>query len=960
MLLFFYRNILLSTLSIIYTYLIMNLGGKINMHKIGVPLEGFAEFSKTVAANGAVLIKNQEQILPIKTTDSVSIFGRTQINYYRSGTGSGGSVNVLYSTNLLSACRTHEAITINEDLATIYEAWVSKNPFDNGGGRWACEPYHQKEMPLSEHIIEEARRKSNKAIIVIGRTAGEDKDNTNQPGSYQLTDEEKNMLQLVTKYFKQVVVVLNVANIIDMNWVNDPSYLHPIQGVLYVWQGGMEGANAVADLLAGTVTPSGKLTDTIAYSLEDYPSASNYGSSIKNFYQEDIYVGYRYFETFCPEKVQYEFGYGLSYTQFEIIPKKASLITKNNEKHIQLEVLVKNIGTQFAGKEVIQVYYSAPQGKLGKPAKALIAFEKTDLLAPGTSQTLVISFPISQMASYDDSGITGHKSAYILEPGEYIFYVGNSVKNVTQVHIDGKTGYHQASLEVILQLKEALAPTEAFTRIKPGSRNANGTYEITYENVPTQSISLSDRIQANLPESLPITGDKGYTLKDVYKKKIPMATFIAQLTKHELATLVRGEGMSSPLVTPGTASAFGGVSDNLVAYGIPVACSADGPSGIRMESGLHATQIPIGTLLAATWDTKLVKSLYELEGKELLRNQIDLLLGPGLNIKRYPLNGRNFEYFSEDPLISGVFAAAITKGLELGGGYATLKHFACNNQEKERSVVDAIVSERAIREIYLKGFELAVKQGGAKAIMTAYNPLNGHQTASNYDLITTILREEWGFKGIVMTDWWAKMNDVVYGGEATIQNTHFMVRSQNDLYMVVGNYGAKSNIHGDYTLEALDNGTLQIGELQRCAMNICNFLMETTAFSRTTVNKPKLRFIKASSEPTSTEPHSLARNSEVAFDAVCPPCIQVSTAGAYHIIVNMMSPQSSLSQTASNVYLNNELIATIQSNGTSGKWITQKIVTVELECGNYQLNANFIKPGLQIGSVTFQLVPTNN
>ena len=930
------------------------------MHKIGIPLEGFAEFSKIVAANGAVLIKNQEQILPIKTTDRVSIFGRTQVNYYRSGTGSGGSVNVLYNTNLLGACRTHEAITINEDLAAIYETWVSQNPFDNGGGRWACEPYHQKEMLLSDHIVKEARGKSNKAIVVIGRTAGEDKDNTNEPGSYQLTDEEKNMLQLVTKHFEQVVVILNVANIIDMNWINDPSHRHPIQGVLYVWQGGMEGASAVVDLLVGTVTPSGKLTDTIAYSLEDYPSASNYGDPIKNFYQEDIYVGYRYFETFCPEKVQYEFGYGLSYTQFEIMPKEASVIIKNNEKHIQLEVLVKNIGTHFAGKEVVQVYYSAPQGKLGKPAKALIAFEKTDLLAPGTSQTLHISFPISQMASYDDSGITGHKSAYILEPGEYIFYIGNSVKNVTRLHIDGKPSYHQASLEVTLQLTEALAPTKAFTRIKPGARNADGTYELTYENVPTQSISLSDRIQENLPESLPITGNKGYTLKDVYEKKIPMTTFIAQLTEYELATLVRGEGMSSPLVTPGTASAFGGVSDSLIAYGIPAACTADGPSGIRMESGHHATQVPIGTLLAATWDTKLVKSLYELEGKELLLNQIDLLLGPGLNIKRYPLNGRNFEYFSEDPLISGVFATAITQGLELGGSYATLKHFACNNQEKERSVVDAIVSERALREIYLKGFELAVKEGGAKAIMTAYNPLNGHWTASNYDLNTTILREEWGFKGIVMTDWWAKMNDVVKGGEATIQNTHFMVRSQNDLYMVVGNYGAENNIYGDHTIEALNSGTLQIGELQRCAMNICNFLMETTAFSRMTANKPKLRFIKASSEPTSIEPHSLAENPEVTFDPVCPPCIKVSTAGAYDFIVHMMSPESSLAQTASNVYLNNELIATIQTNGTSGKWITQKLVTVELECGNYHLTANFIKPGLQIGSVTFQLASSNN
>ncbi len=268
----------------------------------------------------------------------------------------------------------------------------------------------------------------------------------------------------------------------------------------------------------------------------------------------------------------------------------------------------------------------------------------------------------------------------------------------------------------------------------------DGSYEITYVEVPKQKISLAERIEKNLPEQyfskLEI---KGYKLRDVYDKKVSMETFIAQLTDDQLATIVRGEGMSSPWVTPGTASAFGGVSDGLFNYGIPIACTADGPSGIRMETGLKATQLPIGTLLAATWDVKLVEELYVMEGQELLSNNIDVLLGPGLNIRRSPLNGRNFEYFSEDPFITGVFAAAQTRGIMKGGSNATLKHFACNNQEKARSYVDAVVSERAVREIYLKGFEMAVKQGGANSIMTSYNPINGHWAASNYDLNTTIL-----------------------------------------------------------------------------------------------------------------------------------------------------------------------------------------------------------------------------
>src|SRR5690606_20451816 len=316
----------------------------------------------------------------------------------------------------------------------------------------------------------------------------------------------------------------------------------------------------------------------------------------------------------------------------------------------------------------------------------------------------------------------------------------------------------------------------------------------------------------SLHDALPI-------LRDVHDGKVSMEDFIAQLSDEDLATIVRGEGMVSPLVTPGTASAFGGVSDRLLSYGIPVGCTADGPSGIRMDSGDKATQVAIGTLLAATWNVELVEELYVMEGQELLRNNIDTLLGPGLNIRRSPLNGRNFEYFSEDPLISGAFAAACTRGIISGGSYATLKHFACNNQEKHRTKVDAVVSERALRELYLKGFEIAVKDGGANSIMTSYNPINGHWAASNYDLNTTILRGEWGYDGIVMTDWWANMNDPIDGGESSRQNTYAMVRAQNDLYMVVPNYGAEINAMEDNTLEKLADGTLTRGELQRNAMN---------------------------------------------------------------------------------------------------------------------------------------------
>jgi beta-glucosidase len=919
-------------------------------------LEGFAEFSRTVAAEGAVLLKNEGQALPIQKDENVSVFGRIQVNYYRSGTGSGGSVHVAYTTNLLDGLRSKKGLTVNEELAAVYEKWIEENPFDDGGKVWAAEPWNQQEMPLTDELVSQARSKSSKAIVVIGRTAGEDQDNVDAPGSYRLTEDEKAMLKQVTNHFEQTIVVLNVSNIMDMSWLNDESYVHPIQSVIYSWHGGMEGGNAIADVLAGDVTPSGKLTDTIAYSIEDYPSTSNYGNEFKNLYQEDIYVGYRYFETFRPEKVQFEFGYGLSYTTFTTKAEDAKWISQDGENSIKVNVTVTNTGTTYAGKEVVQIYYEAPQGQLGKPAKALVAFGKTNLLQPGESQRLTVSFPVDSMASYDDAGVTGHASAYVLEAGTYRLYVGTSVKNVEHVSIDGQDGYVVETIQLVEQLQEAMAPTESFTRMKPGIRKDDGSYELIFADVPTRQVSMAERIEQCLPQTLEQTGNQGYKLRDVKDGKVSLEAFIAQLSDQDLAAIVRGEGMSSPLVTSGTASAFGGVSDSLFNFGIPVACTADGPSGIRMDSGEKATQVSIGTLLAATWNAELVEELYVMEGQELLRNQVDALLGPGLNIRRSPMNGRNFEYFSEDPLISGVFAAACTKGIMKGGSNATLKHFACNNQEKHRSKVDAVVSERALREIYLKGFEIAVKEGGANSIMTSYNPVNGHWAASNYDLNTTILRGEWGFQGIVMTDWWAIMNDGVEGGPADRKNTNWMVRAQNDLYMVVPNYGAEINGWDDNTIESLENGTLTRGELQRSAMNICEFIMNAPVFSRKHEIVENVASFQANASLTTEQAQVLADDAQVKPAVGEPVYMKVDEAGQYRIIVQIMSPEPELAQSACNVILNDQLMTTIQTNGTEGKWIRQKLVKVELEAGVYELKLDFTKPGLQIDWIEFKQV----
>ena len=915
------------------------------MGKYGNPLPGFGAYCRKAAAEGAVLLKNENHTLPLKKDEMISVFGRCQFDTYRSGTGSGGAVNVPYAVNIIKGMRDSGDFTINEKVVKVYEEWLQENPFDNGGGVWAGEPWNQKEMVISEEVVKTAAAKSKKALYIIGRTAGEDKDYANEVGSYLLTEEELENLSVLTSCFDQVAVLMNVSNIIDMSWVNDPAYKGHITAVLYTWQGGMETGNAVADVLSGKVSPSGKLTDTIAKALSDYPAADNFGDEKQNIYAEDIYVGYRYFETFCPEKVLYPFGYGLSYTTFETKVKGAV----SDAETITITAEVKNTG-DCKGKEVVQVYVHAPQGTLGKPARELKAFAKTKELVPGETEELTLLVPVKCLASYDDSGVTGQKSCYVLEPGAYEFYVGNSVRATEKADIDGKGAYEVKQLTIIEKLTEALAPVVSFDRLKPGACGEDGIYETGKEAAPQRTVKLGERIHANLPEALEITGDQGIRLSDVAEGHATLDAFIAQLQKEELATIVRGEGMSSPKVTPGTASAFGGVSDALHAYGIPVACCSDGPSGIRMEGGWKATQLPIGTLLACSFNLPMMEELYEMEGKELVSNEIDTLLGPGINIHRHPLNGRNFEYYSEDPFVTGTFAAAAVRGIKKGGSTATVKHFAANDQEKARHTVDAVVSERALREIYLKGFEIAVKEGGAVSIMTSYNPINGHWSASNYDLNTTVLRGEWGFDGIVMTDWWASMNDPIEGGEQSRQMTSAMVRAQNDLYMVINNNGAEINAMQDDSVEALENGKLTVGELQRSAKNICKFIVNALVMTRPL--KP-LEEVKAFAPLQDVEETSAESSSDAAVrftpEYGKTERIYVKEDGIYHVVASLMSKQPDLAQVASNININGELLCTVQTGGTWGRYMTQKLTRVALKNGWYDVTTEVVKPELEFG-----------
>ena len=788
--------------------------------------EVYAGYARKAQAEGAVLLENRNGALPLAPGSRVALFGRSQFHYYKSGTGSGGMVNTDYVTGVREAILQRDAYVLAASVEKAYEDWLPSHPFDPGRG-WATEPWFQEEMVPEEELVREAAREADAAIVIIGRTAGEDKDNSPSPGSWYLTGQEETMLERVCAAFERTIVILNVGNIMDMNWVQRFSPA----AVLYVWQGGQEGGNGILDLLTGEISPSGKLADTIARDITDYPSDADFADPDRNYYAEDIYVGYRYFETFAKEKVLYPFGYGLSYTTFEIRGQGMESI---GDDTINFRARVINTGA-VPGKEVVQIYCEAPQGKLGKPARVLCAFRKTITLDPGHFQEVRFKVPIRAIASYDDSGVTGHKSAWVLEEGTYNFHMGCSVRDTKPC------GSLQLSgTAVIEQLEEAMAPIRAFDRMKPqlsqNTAQAAGTdagtesasYTVIYEPAPLRTEDPLARRAKRLPPEYPYTGDRGYRLKDVAEGKVTMEAFLAQLSDEDLACLTRGEGMCSPKVTPGTASAFGGLTESLVRFGLPAACCSDGPSGIRMDTGAIAFSIPSGTCLACTFNLVLVKELFDWLGAEVRMNEIDTLLGPGMNIHRHPLNGRNFEYFSEDPFLTGKMAAVQLRGLRESGVVGTVKHYCANNQEYRRMKTDSVISERALREIYLRGFEMAVREGAATSVMTTYGSVNGAWTASQYDLLTTILRGQFGFGGIVMTDWGASGSEE--NGPESRQQTASMIRAQNDLYMVVDD--AASNSNNDDTLQGLGEGRITRGELQRAAYNICRFLLDTPAFAR--------------------------------------------------------------------------------------------------------------------------------
>lgn len=720
--------------------------------------------SMEAAQEGMVLLKNTDKLLPLPSGINVCLFGKGTFDYVKGGGGS-GDVHTKYIRNLYDGIKVNYSAAICEEVADYYLQNVKKQYADGS------EPGMTVEPELPDALVETGRAFSDTAIISISRFSGEGWDRSSvefngeynpwphevsmpqiagkifPDGDFYLTKEEKAMIAKVTAAFPKVVVVLNVGGMIDTSWIKDDP---AIGAALLAWQGGMEGGLAAADILFGWVNPSGKLPDTFAAQVDDYPSTDNFHDSPWYVeYTDDIFVGYRYFETLPgqKQKVVYPFGYGLSYTDFEITVLEASLDTEP----LSMQIKVKNTG-EMAGKEVVQIYAQAPQGKLGKPKYVLVGFQKTQMLEPGQEQVISIAFDRYGFSSFDDTG-TVCKSAYVLEKGDHHFYVGGGLHNIAPVD---KVLTIEKDV-VVQQLTQELAPSALPKRLRAdGTWEALETSEGNDPNAclfkkmePGTEEGLKPGVRAEASRCL-FNPNAPKQLKDVVDEKITLDAFLAQLSDEELIHLLGGQPNT------GVANTFG--IGNLPEYGIPNAMTADGPAGVRIQPqcGVATTAFPCGTLLASTWNPEIVEKVGAAGGAELKENNLAIWLTPAINIHRNPLCGRNFEYYSEDPLLAGATGSAMVRGIQSNKVSACVKHFAVNNKETNRKQSDSRVSERALREIYLKAFEIIVKTADPWTIMSSYNIINGHRASECKALLETILRNEWGYQGVVVTDWWTR------------------------------------------------------------------------------------------------------------------------------------------------------------------------------------------------------------
>lgn len=788
------------------------------------------EIARRAAEEGIVLLKNEEHLLPLKKGSKLALFGSGASRTVKGGTGS-GDVNERKSISIFEGLKDAGFLITTEKWLREYE-----------------EEYKRKRLEWKEEILEKTRSgtdfftaystspfqipagpeiyttDADVAVFVLARNAGEGADRRAEKGDYFLSDEEYMLLSDICDKYEKVILLLNSGGVVDLSFLEK---LPKIQAVLTVSQPGQEGGTAVADVISGLVSPGGKLTDTWAVSYNDYPNAGtfshNNGNIEKEKYEEGIYVGYRYFDTF-EIPVRYGFGYGLSYASFTI---NTAWIETSENGEVRVKVKVRNSSQEFSGKEVVQLYVSLPVGKLEKEFRRLCAFSKTRILAPKEEETIALTFDAQTLASFDES-----RAAWILEPGCYGIYVGSSLG--------------ESTLEGILKVKQekVLAETEHICPLRETLEELSA---------PTDKVRKRYEALVNNSENVPcfsydLVGN--HTVRYCYDDKETedeASRITRELSEDQLISLAVGDpgkGQGSNLGAAGISvpGSAGETSSCAAGQGVKAIALADGPAGLRLsqnyavsdgkvqmlpfeaaiERGFlydgpelegdiyyqYCTAFPVGTLLAQTWNEELIQEVGNAVGEEMERFKVTLWLAPGMNIHRNPLCGRNFEYYSEDPFLSGKIAAAMTKGVQKHSGCGTtVKHFACNNQEDNRSGSDSILSERTLREIYLRGFEIVIREAQPFAMMTSYNLINGIHAANNYDLCTKAARCEYGFQGLIMTDWTTTQlsEDCTAAG---------CIRAGNDLVMP-GEPEDQENIR-----QALSDGTVSEKELRDCVTRI--------------------------------------------------------------------------------------------------------------------------------------------
>ena len=816
------------------------------------------KLAREAAAEGFVLLENKDHFLPLAKGSKVGLYGAGAIRTIKGGTGS-GDVNERDSVNIFQGMKNAGYDVTSSEWLEDYDKLYVQARLDwkneiftklNGDDTKFFDAYSATPffMPSGNPINEEkaAADGADTAFFVLARIAGENKDRFDTEGDYFISKEEKAILAQVSRCYKNIVLVINTGGLMDLAFVEE---FDNIRSILQYVQAGQEGGNAFADVVSGDVTPSGKMTDTWAKDYYDYPGAEVYsyksGDLMKEKYEEGIFVGYRYFDTF-EVPVRYSFGYGMSYTDFEIRTNDIKVSGRGmmNPK-VSVTVTVTNTGDTYAGKEVVQIYASCPQGKLVKEFRRLAGFGKTKLLAPKESQTMTITFPLYQLTSYEEES-----ASWILEPGMYGIWVGNDLNTSVlsgALELDEKAV--MTACENICPLKEELneivpdaekVQAREVAWQKEVKEKRMSVIELKAAEIPTEKVDYQP-----VPEELP-----GKAGKIVDSLSVDQLAFLATGDPGR----AQGNALGSAGISVPGAAAETSPCASEEPWNVTTIALVDGPAGLRLkreyqvdngeivasdflaalEGGFFSkpqekrgttyyqfcTAIPVGTLLAQSWDVELIKRVGEMIGHEMELFNVTLWLAPGMNIHRNPLCGRNFEYYSEDPLIAGTMAAAMTLGVQkVPGCGTTIKHFACNNQEDNRMGSDSILSERALREIYLKGFEIAVKDAQPMSIMTSYNLINGVHAANCYDTCTKAARDEWGFAGAIMTDW--TTTNVQIQGECTAAGC---MRAGNDMVMP----GLPED-HENIKKELAD-GTLTMAELKRCIYNTVNIVLQSNMY----------------------------------------------------------------------------------------------------------------------------------